>query len=74
MQKIRLSDFLISANFFRFWKWQLWEASTKKVSDLTFDTRNKTFNAYPQDTASTIAIQKASVSDVFRKISPWTRT
>ena len=29
---------------------------------------------YPQLTASTIAMQKASVSEVFKNISPWTNT
>jgi len=29
---------------------------------------------YPQQAASTMAIQKASVKDVFKNMSPWTST
>jgi hypothetical protein len=29
---------------------------------------------YPQQAASTMAIQKASVNEVFKKISPFTKT
>lgn len=32
------------------------------------------YGTYPQLAASTMAIQNASVSDVLRKMSPWTRT